>query len=52
VLAWSWRDRLPDGPAHARLPSAEAASALGLPVFRAMAELALLIPPRLPSILA
>jgi hypothetical protein len=29
---------------HARLPSTEAAAALSLPVFRAMAELALLLP--------
>jgi hypothetical protein len=46
VLGWTWRDALPDGQAHARLPSAEAASALSLPVFRAMAELALLLPAR------
>jgi hypothetical protein len=46
VLGWTWRDALPDGRAHARLPSAEAASALSLPVFRAMAELALLLPAR------
>jgi len=44
VLGWTWRDTLPEGPAHARLPSVEAASALSLPVFRAMAELALLLP--------
>lgn len=44
VLGWIWRDSLPDGPAHARLPSSEAAAALSLPVFRAMAELALLLP--------
>lgn len=44
VLGWTWRDSLPEGRAHARLPSAEAASALSLPVFRAMAELALLLP--------
>jgi hypothetical protein len=44
VLGWTWRETLPDGRAHARLPSAEAASALSLPVFRAMAELALLLP--------
>lgn len=44
VLAWTFRDKLPDGQVHARLPSAEAAEALSLPVFRAMAELALLLP--------
>lgn len=44
VLAWDWRDDLPAGPVHARLPSTEAATALSLPVFRAMAELALLLP--------
>lgn len=44
VLRWTWRDTLPDGQVHARLPSAEAASALNLPVFRAVAELALLLP--------
>lgn len=44
VLGWTWRDSLPEGRAHARLPSSEAAAALSLPVFRAMAELALLLP--------
>jgi hypothetical protein len=44
VLGWTWRDSLPEGPVHARLPSTEAAAALSLPVFRAMAELALLLP--------
>lgn len=44
VLGWAWRDVLPGDRAHARLPSSEAASALSLPVFRAMAELALLLP--------
>lgn len=44
VLAWAWRDDLPAGPVHVRLPSTEAATALSLPVFRAMAELALLLP--------
>jgi hypothetical protein len=47
VLGWKYVDKLPEGPAHARLPTAEAASALNLPVFRAMAELALLLPARL-----
>jgi hypothetical protein len=50
VLGWTWRDVLPGDRAHARLPSAEAAAALSLPVFRAMAELALLLPAgRLPA---
>jgi hypothetical protein len=44
VLGWAWRDVLPGDRAHVRLPSNEAASALSLPVFRAMAELALLLP--------
>lgn len=44
VLGWAWRDSLPEGRVHARLPSTEAAAALSLPVFRAMAELALLLP--------
>jgi hypothetical protein len=44
VLGWKYRDSLPMGPAHIRLPSADAAAALSLPVFRAMAELALVLP--------
>jgi hypothetical protein len=44
VLGWKYVEILQDGPVHARLPSAEAASALSLPVFRAVAELALLLP--------
>lgn len=44
VLGWKYRDSLPMGPAHIRLPSTDAASALSLPVFRAMAELALVLP--------
>jgi hypothetical protein len=44
VLEWKYRASLPMGPAHIRLPSADAASALSLPVFRAMAELALVLP--------
>lgn len=44
VLGWKYVEILPEGRVHARLPSAEAASALSLPVFRAMAELALLLP--------
>lgn len=44
VVSWTLRDTLPDGQLHARLPSSEAAETLTLPVFRAMAELALLLP--------
>ena len=44
VLEWKYRAGLPLGSAHIRLPSADAASALSLPVFRAMAELALVLP--------
>lgn len=44
VLGWKYRASLPMGPAHIRLPSTDAASALSLPVFRAMAELALVLP--------
>ncbi len=44
VLEWTYRAGLPMGPAHIRLPSTDAASALNLPVFRAMAELALVLP--------
>jgi len=44
VLGWKYRDILPDGRVHARLPSLDAVSALSLPVFRAVAELALLLP--------
>jgi hypothetical protein len=46
VLNWKFRDSLPAGVIHARTPSAEAASMLSLPVFRALAELALLLPAR------
>jgi hypothetical protein len=44
VLRWKFRDSLPPGTAHARLASSDAASALSLPVFRAVAELALILP--------
>lgn len=44
VLAWKYRDNLPPDNMHIRLPSADAALALSLPVFRAMAELALVLP--------
>jgi hypothetical protein len=44
VLRWRYRDTLPAGQVHARLAYTEAAQALTLPVFRAGAELALLLP--------
>jgi hypothetical protein len=44
VLRWRYRDTLPAGQVHARLAHTEAAQALTLPVFRAVAELALLLP--------
>jgi hypothetical protein len=44
VLEWRYRDTMPDARVHLRLPSTEAATALSLPVFRAMAEMALLLP--------
>ncbi|WP_020651635.1 hypothetical protein [Massilia niastensis] len=44
VRRWSYRDRLPDGPRHARLAASDAAQVLTLPVFRAVAELALALP--------
>jgi hypothetical protein len=44
VLRWRYRDTLPPGPAHARLAYTEAAQVLTLPVFRAVAELALMLP--------
>lgn len=44
VLGWRYRDTVPDVRPHARLPSVEAAAALNLHVFRAMAELALVLP--------
>lgn len=44
VLRWRYRDSLPLGEVHARLAHTEAAQALTLPVFRAVAELALLLP--------
>lgn len=46
VLRWRYRDTLPAGQVHARLAYTEAAQALTLPVFRAVAELALLLPTR------
>jgi hypothetical protein len=44
VLRWMYRDSLPPGTIHARGASAEAANMLSLPVFRALAELALVLP--------
>jgi len=44
VLRWNFRDRLPVGQAHAQLASSQAESVLTLPVFRAVAELALSLP--------
>jgi hypothetical protein len=44
VVEWRYHESMPHGRAHLRLPSTEAAAALSLPVFRAMAELALLLP--------
>lgn len=44
VLRWRYRDSLPYGAAHARLASSDAAAALSLSVFRAVAELALILP--------
>jgi hypothetical protein len=49
VLEWRYRDVMSEGRAHLRLPSTEAAAALSLPVFRAMAELALLLPAQAPA---
>ena len=49
VLRWRYRDTLPPGPAHARLAYTEAAQVLTLPVFRAVAELALLLPTQQPD---
>ncbi|WP_051933393.1 hypothetical protein [Massilia sp. BSC265] len=44
VLRWRYRDRLPLAPAHARMPSHDVVQVLTLPVFRAVAELALVLP--------
>lgn len=44
VLRWRYRERLPLAPAHARLPSGDVVQVLTLPVFRAVAELALVLP--------
>jgi hypothetical protein len=44
VLRWRFRDSLPGGAVHARVPSAQAPGMFTLPVFRALAELALALP--------
>lgn len=44
VLRWRWRDRIPVGSTHARLAFTNAAEVLTMPVFRAVAELALVLP--------
>lgn len=44
VLRWRYRDRLPLAAAHARLAAGDVVQVLTLPVFRAVAELALALP--------
>ncbi len=44
VLRWRYRDRLPLAPSHARLQAGDVVQVLTLPVFRAVAELALALP--------
>ena len=44
VLRWRYRDRLPPASPHARLAAGDAVQVLTLPVFRAVAELALALP--------
>ncbi|MGH8854888.1 MAG: SRPBCC family protein [Telluria sp.] len=44
VLRWRFRDSLPPGKVHASMAASEASNALTLPVFRALAEMALLLP--------
>jgi len=44
VLRWRWRDRLPAAAPHARLAAGDVVQVLTLPVFRAVAELALALP--------
>ncbi len=44
VQRWRYRDTLPAGPVHARVTSGEADQVLTLPVFRAVAEVALVLP--------
>ncbi|MEW6761379.1 MAG: hypothetical protein AB1437_11185 [Pseudomonadota bacterium] len=44
VLRWRYRDRLPLAASHARLQAGDVVQVLTLPVFRAVAELALALP--------
>ena len=44
VVRWQFRDSLPPGKVHATMAAGDASNALSLPVFRALAELALLLP--------
>lgn len=44
VLRWRYRDRLPLASSHARLQAGDVVQVLTLPVFRAVAELALALP--------
>ncbi|UVW29732.1 hypothetical protein [Massilia sp. H6] len=44
VVRWRFRDSLPPGNVHATMVAGDASSALSLPVFRALAELALVLP--------
>ena len=44
VLRWRWRDRLPLEAPHALLAAGDVVQVLTLPVFRAVAELALALP--------
>lgn len=44
VVRWRFRDSLPAGNVHAAMAAGDASTALSLPVFRALAEMALLLP--------
>lgn len=44
VLRWRYRDSLPPAAVHARMASGDVEQVLTLPVFRAVAELALVLP--------
>ena len=44
VVRWRFRDSLPPGNVHATMAAGDASNALSLPVFRALAEMALLLP--------
>lgn len=44
VQRWRYRDSLPLAPVHARVASSDVVQVLTLPVFRAVAELALVLP--------